>query len=69
MPQANRREIEDAEARNAAEAAAYDLARTELVGADPYETATRFEAVYSQIETLYTATAKIAALKFTDYVR
>lgn len=61
--------IEDAEARNAAEAAAYDLARTELVGADPYETATRFEAVYSQIETLYTATAKIAALKFTDYVR
>lgn len=61
--------VEDAQARNAAEAAAYELARTELVGADPYETATRFEAVYGQIETLYTATAKIASLTFTDYVR
>lgn len=61
--------VEDAEVRNSAEAAAYDLARTELLEADPYETATRFEAVYGQIETLYTATAKIASLNFTDYVR
>ncbi len=61
--------IEDAQARNAAESAAYDLARTELIGADPYQTATELEAVYSQIETLYTVTARIAGLNFTDYMR
>ncbi len=61
--------IEDAQARNAAEAAAYELARTELIGADPYQTATELEAVYAQIETLYTVTARIAGLNFTDYMR
>ena len=61
--------VEDAKARNAAEKAAYELARTELVGADPYETATELQAVYAQIETLYTVTARIAGLSFTDYMR
>lgn len=61
--------IENAQARNAAEAAAYELARNELVGADPYDTATELQAVYSQIETLYTVTARIAGLSFTDYMR
>lgn len=61
--------IENAQARNAAEAAAYEIARTELIGADPYETATELEAVYAQIETLYTVTARIAGLSFTDYMR
>lgn len=61
--------IEDAQARNSAEAAAYELARTELIGADPYQTATELEAVYSQIEMLYTVTARIAGLSFTDYMR
>ena len=61
--------VENAQARNAAEAAAYELARTELIGADPYQTATELEAVYSQIETLYTVTARIAGLNFTDYMR
>ncbi|HCQ65889.1 MAG TPA: hypothetical protein DIU07_12380 [Rhodobacteraceae bacterium] len=61
--------IEDAQARNAAEGAAYELARTQLIGADPYETATELQAVYAQIETLYTVTARIAGLNFTDYMR
>ncbi|PIE06898.1 MAG: hypothetical protein CSA74_10570 [Rhodobacterales bacterium] len=61
--------IEDAQARNAAETAAYDLARSKLVGVDPYQTATELQAVYSQIETLYTVTARIAGLSFTDYMR
>ncbi len=61
--------IEDARARNAGEAAAYELARTELIGADPYQTATELQAVYSRIETLYTVTARIAGLSFTDYMR
>lgn len=61
--------IEDAQARNSAEAAAYELARTELIGADPYQAATELEAVYAQIETLYTVTARIAGLTFTDYMK
>lgn len=58
-----------ARARNAAEATALELALAERVGADPYDTATALEAVYGQIETLYTVTARIAGLRFTDYMR
>lgn len=61
--------VEDARARNAAEASAYELARAELIGADPYAAATELEAVYAQIETLYTVTARIAGLNFTDYMK
>ncbi|HHB80830.1 MAG TPA: flagellar biosynthesis protein FlgL [Aliiroseovarius sp.] len=61
--------VDGAQARNSAEAAAYELARTELIGADPYEAASALEAVYSQIETLYTVTAHIAGLTFTDYMK
>jgi flagellar hook-associated protein 3 FlgL len=61
--------IENAKARNAAEQSAYELARNELTAADPYQTASEFQAVYSQLQTLYTATARIASLKFTDYMR
>lgn len=61
--------IEDAQARNAAETTAYEMARNELIAVDPYQTATELEAVYSQIETLYTVTARIAGLSFLDYMR
>ena len=61
--------VETATARNAAEVTAHELMRAELVGADPYQTATELEAVYSQIETLYTVTARIAGLRFTDFMR
>lgn len=61
--------VEDAQARNAAETSAYELARNELIGADPYDTATELQSVYAQIETLYTVTARISGLTFTDYMR
>ncbi len=61
--------VEEAQARNAAQASAYELARGELVNADPYETATMLESVYAQIETLYTVTARLSALRFSDYMR
>lgn len=60
--------VEDARARNSAEATAYKLARSELVAADPYQTATEFQAVQARIETLYTVTSRIAGLTFTDYM-
>ncbi|MAM61867.1 flagellin [Maritimibacter sp. UBA3975] len=61
--------VENAQARNAAQASAYELARGELVNADPYETATMLETVYAQIETLYTVTSRLSALRFSDYMR
>ena len=61
--------VEDAQARNAAERSAYELARNEIVEADPYETATLLQTVIAQIESLYTITARISRLRFTDYMR
>ncbi|WP_300515654.1 flagellin [Aliiroseovarius sp.] len=60
--------IEDISVQNAAERSALEIARADLIGADPYDTATELEAVYGQIETLYTVTARIAQLNFTDYM-
>lgn len=61
--------IETAKARNQAEITALDIARAELVAADPYETASELEAVYGQLETLYTLTARLSRLSFTDYMK
>lgn len=61
--------IGDAATRNDAERAALELARTELIAADPYESASALEAVRSQLETLYTLTARLSSLSMTDYMR
>jgi flagellar hook-associated protein 3 FlgL len=61
--------IEDISVQNAAERSALEIARNDLIGADPYETASELEAVLGQIETLYTVTSRIARLNFTDYMR
>ncbi|GGD22737.1 flagellin [Sinisalibacter lacisalsi] len=61
--------VEEARVQNAAENAANELARSALVSADPYETATALQAVQGQIEMLYTVTARIAGLRFSDYMR
>lgn len=60
--------IADASARNAAEASAIEIARNGLIAADPYDTATAIEAVRTQIETLYTLTARLSRLSLKDYL-
>jgi flagellar hook-associated protein 3 FlgL len=60
--------IETAQARIEAERSGFEMARNNLLSADPYETATRLQEVYAQMEALYTITARIASLKFTDYI-
>ena len=60
--------IADTATRNAAEAAALQVARTRIVEADPYEAASALEAVQTQLESLYTITARIAHLSLTDYL-
>lgn len=61
--------IADAATRNSAEGAALEIARTKIVAADPYETATALEAVQTQMETLYTLTARLSRLSLADYLR
>ena len=60
--------ISDAQTRNAAQKASLELAKSELIGVDPYDTATALDAVESQIETLYKLTTRISQLSLTDYM-
>jgi flagellar hook-associated protein 3 FlgL len=62
-------QIADSADRNAAESTALKIARTGIIAADPYETATALEGVRTQIETLYTLTARLARLSLADFLR
>ncbi|NUB44593.1 flagellar biosynthesis protein FlgL [Fertoebacter nigrum] len=61
--------LEQARLRNSAEASALDVARSTMLAVDPYETAVRLEATTTQLETLYSITARITRLSLVDYLR
>ncbi|RMF36107.1 MAG: hypothetical protein D6754_12010 [Alphaproteobacteria bacterium] len=61
--------IADAATANAAEASALDLMRSRLLARDPYEAASEFQALESQMQSLYAATARLAGLSLTNYLR
>lgn len=60
--------IEIAQTRNAAEASTLEIARTNLVTVDPYETATRLQDAETQLQLIYTLTARISRLSLADYL-
>jgi flagellar hook-associated protein 3 FlgL len=55
--------------RNEASRASLELARTELLAADPFETATRLQEVEAQLEALFTVTARLSRLSLTEFLR
>lgn len=61
--------IEYAHTRNEAEGTALQLARSNLLAVDPYEAATRMEAAQTQLETLYSVTARLSRLSLLDFLR
>jgi len=61
--------LESARARNATEQGALQMARSALVGADPFQTATQLQGVKTQLETFYTLTARLSQLSLTRYLR
>lgn len=61
--------VEEASVRNLAEQTSYSIAKSELISADPFETATRLEAVQLQLETQYTLTSRLSGLSLTGYLR
>ncbi len=61
--------IDEAAVRNSASQSSLELARSELIAADPYETATRLENTRQQLETLYAVTVRLSSLTLADYLR
>ena len=51
-----------------AEAQALDMARTELIGVDPYETAVSLQSAETQLQTLYSVTARLSRLSLTSFL-
>jgi len=62
-------QIAAAATRNSAEVSALEIARNGLVSVDPFEAATRLEAAQSQLEALYTVTARLSRLSLVDFLR
>lgn len=60
--------IEESKTRVSAERTSFEISRNDLLGVDPYETATRLEAVQFQLESLYTATARLSQLSLIRYL-
>lgn len=60
--------VDNARQRTTAETAALELARAGILGADPYETASRLEAAQSQLETLHAVTARLSRLSLVDFL-
>jgi len=61
--------IETAEARNRAMSGVFEMERSSIVSIDPYEAATKFEALQVQLQTIYTITARLSGLSLTNYLR
>ena len=61
--------IDVAKAQNQARRSALDIARSEIVTADPFTTAAELEATQFQLEALYTVTARLSQLTLTKFLR
>lgn len=61
--------IDEAATRVASEAHRLQIARNDILGADPYDTASALEAVKSQTELLYTITGRLSQLRLSDYLK
>lgn len=60
--------IDQAQTRNEAETSALQLARSDMLAVDGYEAATRLEAAQTQLETLYSVTARLSRLSLVDFL-
>ncbi|UOA28800.1 flagellin [Pseudosulfitobacter sp. DSM 107133] len=61
--------IEDVRARNAVEATSLEFARSALLAADPYETATKLEEVQFRLQGLYSVTVRLSELSLLNFIR
>ncbi len=61
--------VETAKAERTAERGVYDLTRARILGADTFEAASTYQALLSQLEATFTVTARLASLRFTNFMR
>ncbi|WP_171175482.1 flagellin [Ruegeria sp. HKCCD8929] len=61
--------IDQAATRNSAAKTSLEYSKGELIGADPYETATRLQTVQFQLESLYSVTVRNANLSLVNFLR
>lgn len=61
-------QVERASVEVATELQALEIAKSELVSVDPFETAVKFENAQTQLETLYSVTAKLSRLSLANYL-
>ncbi|MDE3026791.1 MAG: flagellar biosynthesis protein FlgL [Paracoccaceae bacterium] len=62
-------QIDTATTKNSAEISSLQVARSGLIAADPYATATALQAAQNQLDTLYSVTARISSLSLTNYLK
>jgi len=62
-------QIDSAAARNTAEASAFEINRNAILAADPYEAATRFQALEGQMEAIYLMTSRLSTMRLQNYLR
>ncbi|MEO8240695.1 MAG: flagellin [bacterium] len=60
--------ITNAGVRNDAEKSALETARLGLIAVDPYETATKLQEAQTQLETLYSITARMSRLSLVNFL-
>lgn len=60
--------ISQAQAQNTAERSSLSIARSKLIAADPYETATALKETEASIQSLYMITSRLSRLSLTDYL-
>ena len=61
--------IQNVSTRNAAQTTSLEYARTALLEADPYETATKLEDVQFQLQSLYSVTVRLSELSLLNFMR
>jgi flagellar hook-associated protein 3 FlgL len=61
--------VERAKAQRVSERDTLDLARTKIVVTDPLEAASAYQALEVQLEAIYTVTARLANLRFANFMR
>ena len=62
-------QVQQAATRNAAERTALSIARSDMLSADPYETASALTQTEANLQNLYALTARLSRLSLTDYLR
>ena len=62
-------QLSAATAFNASEKNMFEMKRNSIIAADPYEAATRFQALQTQMEAVYLMTSRLSTMKLQNYLR